>query len=137
MIPLLPVQNEVHRLCMAEWAKYKQGLITKDELILECAYIDIAHNLDLFVSVSEPSKPMDLIKYEQMEFKDRQKVSSSFWREPEIAAYMTAKANAVRETQTYKYRLNEILGILPKEDIVNREKIQQRLGRFLGAMSPT
>lgn len=115
---------------MSLWRAYCKGEMPIAKFLTECAYLALNYGFDDLVPHDFPQRPQELIDYDQMGFDKRSNVEPSFWRQPVVFNYCEEKQRVKNWNKSTKEWLEEILSYLPEDDLMNRQKVKDRLKEF-------
>lgn len=105
---------------------FNNGKITLAELNLECAMWWIESFREMYVK-PEPTMPRRYADYYSAQDHEKWETPKEFWLVPEIKNYVGAKLAIKTERESWVKSLKEFKEYLPKEDILNRNKYDQKI----------
>ena len=125
----LPQAQHAH-LARMMIKQLKRGEITLEEYLIQCAYWGVKTLGDIYFK-SLPSKPLEIIEYEQIPYYKRQKLSWGFFVDhPGIMKYYQERDKIIRENNDYLLRLKNYKEYIPASDIKSHEKLDKAIMDF-------
>lgn len=105
--------------------------ITMAEFEKEVAYLTLDCGFGELHYKPLPSRPTDLLEYDQLSFKEKRAMSDKFWEQPHIKSYVKAKSMISAENCGTKWWLEELYNRFTKiGDTINAKKCQEKLYQF-------
>ena len=131
-IPFTHESEEARTACMLLWQAHSRGELPIEEFLTDCAYLALTYGFEALSPHICLPRPQELLDYDQMSYDKKNRVEHTFWRQPPVYFYCEEKHKAKVWNKAAKEWLEEILKYLPQEDMVNRQKIVNRLTEFAG-----
>ena len=104
--------------------------ISLEEYLLKCAYWGMK-TLDDIYFMSLPTKPLEVIEFEQLSYYKRQRLTQEFFADHSgITRYYDQKKWIEIMNETSVYKLKSIKKYLPESDIENHKKLDERINDF-------
>ena len=104
--------------------------ISLEEYLLKCAYWGMK-TLDDIYFMSLPTKPLEVIEFEQLSYYKRQRLTQEFFADHSgITRYYDQKKWIEIMNETSVYKLKSIKKYLPESDIENHKKLDERITDF-------
>jgi len=108
----------------------RTGEITLEEYLMKCAYWGVK-TLDDIYFMSLPSRPLEVIEFEQLSNYKRQKLTQEFYVDnPEIMRYYDERDKVIRINKTNMWRLKEYKKYIPESDTASHKKLDERITDF-------
>lgn len=125
----LPRAKNAHLMNMMI-KQLRRGEITLEEYLMKYAYWGMK-TLDDIYFMSSPSKPLDVIEFEQLSYYKRQKLSQEFFEDhPGIMRYYDQKKNIEIMNETSLLNLKAIKKYIPESDTASHEKLDKKIMDF-------
>jgi len=104
--------------------------ISLEEYLLKCAYWGMK-TLDDIYFMSLPTKPLEVIEFEQLSYYKRQRLTQEFFADHSgITRYYDQKKWIEIMNETSVYKLKSIKKYLPESDIENHKNLDERITDF-------
>jgi len=104
--------------------------ITLKEYLMQCAYWAM-RTLDDVYFKSLPSRPLEVISYEQLSPSKRNRLPQDYYRDhPEVPKYYKDKDRVLRSNKDNFYWLGEWKKHIPESDVKNHEKLDKKILDF-------
>lgn len=104
--------------------------ITKEEFLQSCAYWGMRTLGDLYFR-SLPTKPLDVIEYEQLSFSKRDRLTKEYYEDnPGILKYYEDRDRVKRSNKDSLWRLETYKKYLPESDVKNYRILDERITDF-------
>lgn len=104
--------------------------ITKEEFLQSCAYWGMRTLGDLYFR-SLPTKPLDVIEYEQLSFSKRDRLTKEYYEDnPGILKYYEDRDRVKRSNKDNLWRLETYKKYLPESDVKNYRILDERITDF-------
>ena len=133
MIPLLEDFEKRLKIVEAELGIYTDEEIKEislEEYLLKCAYWGMK-TLDDIYFMSLPTKPLEVIEFEQLSYYKRQRLTQEFFADHSgITRYYDQKKWIEIMNETSVYKLKSIKKYLPESDIENHKNLDERITDF-------
>lgn len=104
--------------------------ITLKEFLTQCAYWGV-RTLDDVYFRSLPSKPLEVVAYEQLSYSKRNRLTQEYYEDnPEVLKYYEERDNVMRENKTNLLNLKTYKKYIPESDVKSHEKLDKRILDF-------
>ena len=104
--------------------------ITLKEYLIQCAYWGVKTMDDLYFR-SLPSRPMEVIEYEQLPYYKRNKLTQAYYEDnPGVMKYYEDKEMIVRNNKDSLHWLKIYKGYIPESDVKTHEKLDKKILDF-------
>lgn len=104
--------------------------ITKEEFLMQCAYWGMKTLDDVYFK-SLPTKPLEVIEYEQLSYSKRDRLTKEYYRDnPNVLKYYEDKDRILRSNKDNLWRLETYKKYIPVSDVKNHEKLDERITDF-------
>jgi len=104
--------------------------ITKEEFLMQCAHWGVRTLGDLYFR-SLPTKPLDVIEYEQLSFSKRDRLTKEYYEDnPGILKYYEDRDRVKRSNKDSLWRLETYKKYLPESDVKNYRILDERITDF-------
>ena len=108
----------------------KTGEITLEEYLMKCAYWGVKTLNDMYFR-SLPSRPLEVIEFEQISKYKRQKLTEEFYVDnPEIMRYYDERDKVIRINKTNLWNLKTYKKYIPESDTASHEKLDKKINDF-------
>ena len=104
--------------------------ITMDEFNKECAYWLISCAKEIQPRML-PTRPRELIEYDNLDIKERSKIGVEFWKQPRIKEYLDEIQMVKAYNKGLLDKLREFKEYIPEEDFVTRKKYDEVIALFM------
>ena len=104
--------------------------ITLDEYLMQCAYWGMKTLDDVYFK-SLPSKPLEVVAYEQLSYSKRNKLPQDYYEDyPEVLGYYKDKERVFRNNKDNLFWLKEWKKYIPESDVKNHERLDKAINDF-------
>ena len=126
----MPQKGECAVIANTMFKLLKNKKITLKEYLERCAYWGVKNLADIYFR-SLPSRPLEVISYEQLSWSKRNKLGDSYFADhPELMKYYDQKIWVLTENKTSLYKLEDIKKYLPESDIESHKKLDKAILDF-------
>ena len=104
--------------------------ITLKEFLTQCAYWGVKTLDDIYFK-SLPSKPREVVEYEQLPWAERKRLTWEYYSDhPEVMGYYDEEERVMRMNKTNLMRMKEYKEHIPESDVKAHEKLDKRILNF-------
>ena len=104
--------------------------ITLKEYLMQCAHWGIKTLEDVYFK-SLPSRPMEVVNYEQMPYSKRNRLTKEYYEDnPEVSRYYEDKDKVLRSNKDNLWRLKIYKRYIPESDVENHERLDEKILDF-------
>ena len=104
--------------------------ITLNEFLMQCAYWGVKTLEDVYFK-SLPSRPMEVVNYEQMPKSKRTRLTQEYYEDnPEVSRYYEDRDKVLRSNKDNLWRLKIYKKYIPGSDIGNHGKLDEKILDF-------
>ena len=126
---VLPRTKNAHMANMM-LKQLRRGEITLEEYLMKCAYWGMK-TLDDIYFMSLPTKPLEVIEFEQLSYYKRERLTQEFFSDhPGIMRYYDQKRWVEIMNDTSVLKLKDIKKYIPESDTVSHSKLDKRITDF-------
>lgn len=104
-----------------------KGQISTEEFQKELAYWSLIQAFDKVAYVCVPQVPQDLLDYWGLSLDRRKKVSREFFEQRHVKSFFINKSEAFAKNREGIDWLEQLIKMLPADDVANREKVNSKL----------
>lgn len=123
-------QNQNARTANMMIKQLRSGEITLEEYLMKCAYWGVKTMDDIYFRLL-PSKPLEVVEYEQLSNYKKQKLSGEFFIDnPGVMGYYEVKEMVTRINKTNLLNLETYKKYIPESDIASHEKLDKKIMDF-------
>lgn len=125
----LPQDQHAH-LARMMLKQLNKGEISLEEYLIQCAYWGVKTLGDIYFK-HLPTRPLEIIEYEQISYHKRQKLSYGFFVDhPGIMRYYAERDRIILENSNNLWRLKTYKKYIPTSDIKSHEKLDKAIMDF-------
>jgi len=126
---VLPRTKNAHMANMM-LKQLRRGEITLEEYLMKCAYWGMK-TLDDIYFMSLPTKPLEVIEFEQLSYYKRERLTQEFFSDnPGIMRYYDQKRCVEIINDTSVLNLKAFKKYIPESDTVSHSKLDKRITDF-------
>jgi hypothetical protein len=103
--------------------------ITLEEFSMQCAYWGLKTLDDIYFR-SLPGRPIAVVKYEQLSYSKRKKLTEEYYEYPGVLRYYEEKDKVLRSNKDNLWRLQTYKKYIPESDVKNHEKLDKKILDF-------
>ena len=123
-------QNQNAKIANMMIKQLRRGEITLEEYLMKCAYWGV-RTLDDIYFRSLPSRPLEVVEYEQLSNYKKQKLSQEFFVDnPKIMRYYEDRDMVTRINKTNLLNLKIYKKYIPESDAASHEKLDKKIMDF-------
>ena len=129
-IKLLNLQGQYSHTANMLLKQLRTKEITLKEYLMQCAYWGVKTMDDIYFR-SLPSRPMEVVEYEQLPYYKRNKLTQAYYEDnPGVTKYYEDKEMIVRSNKDSLWRLKTYKKFIPESDIKTHEKLDKAINDF-------
>ena len=124
------ILNKLSRTANMMIKQLKSGEINLEEYLMKCAYWGMKTLDDIYFR-SFPSKPLEVIEFEQLSYFQRQRLNQEYFADhPGVMRYYDQKEFVKTQNDTSLLKLESIKRYLPKSEVEIHRKLDEKITDF-------